>query len=148
MTEQIDKIGNQGRIFEFGTEEGIKEIRVYELTIKELAKVREIFINAIKKQKREDAMEFAKELQGEERIKYFVEVSKSTNKIEDKDISEAFDSIFGMVEVLKMACREPKIDWKELFKENIENCMDAYLYALGLLLNEEEKRESEEDKKK
>ena len=146
MTEEIDKIGNQGKVFEFGAEDGIKSVKVFELTIKELAEIREIFLAAIKKQRREDAMEFSKELHGEEKIKYFVEVAKTTGQINEKDISDAFDSVFGMIEVLKMACRDPKIDWKELFKNNIENCMDAYLHALGLLVKESES--FEEDKKK
>lgn len=138
MINDIDKLGNTGKTFELVILDKITPLIFFELTFKQLAKVRESFIETLKAQNRKEAIEMSKLLSDSERTKFLVEAAKEISKVSEEKIAEVFDSVYGLIQILKISCENKSIDFETVFKNNTEKCIEIYMYALGVIQKNED----------
>lgn len=141
MINEVDKIGNTGKSFDLIVDGTIRSIVCKELTIAELAKTRELFIDTIKTENRKEAIELSKLMDEKDRTKYLIEVAKNTAVIPEEKITAVFDSVFGLIEILKIASSDSKLNWEQIFQDNTDKCLEIYIFALGILTKSEEDQE-------
>jgi hypothetical protein len=130
------ELGNLGKAFDFVTGGTITPVTVKQLTFRQRNQLRQQIEEEVKAENRKEFLLVAESLKGKERSDYLIASAKANSLLDEAKLEQKRKSDETICKAVSLATGKTVEEVAELQEENGEMLVDAYLYCLGIKVEE------------